>query len=73
MTQNMKGRIAIVTGGTKGIGRAAALTLSRQGAVVVVTGRDTKGGSETARLVKNPAGTGPTCPTMSPAKPIGNA
>lgn len=73
MTQNMKGCTVIITGGTKGIGRAAALTLSRQGAVVVVTGRDAKGGSETARLVKESGGTGPTCPTMSPAKPIGNA
>ncbi len=62
MTQNMRGRIAIVTGGTKGIGRAAALTLSRQGAVVVVTGRDAKGGSETARLVKESGGDGAYMP-----------
>jgi NAD(P)-dependent dehydrogenase (short-subunit alcohol dehydrogenase family) len=58
----MSGRFAdktiIITGATKGIGRAAAVALALEGANVVATGRDTTGGAETARLV---AETGRDC------------
>ncbi len=37
---SLKGRLALVTGSTRGIGLAAAETLSRQGATVVINGRD---------------------------------
>lgn len=40
MNQTLNGRIAIITGGTKGIGKAIAEKLSRQGATVVVTARN---------------------------------
>ena len=33
MDLGLKGRVAAVTGGTKGIGQATALTLTREGAV----------------------------------------
>lgn len=36
----LAGRIALVTGSTRGIGLAAALALARQGATVVINGRD---------------------------------
>ncbi len=37
---SLKGRLALVTGSTRGIGLAAAQTLARQGATVVINGRE---------------------------------
>jgi NAD(P)-dependent dehydrogenase (short-subunit alcohol dehydrogenase family) len=45
-------KIAIVTGGTSGIGRAAAVSLGAAGATVVVAGRRTAEGNETVKLVQ---------------------
>jgi NAD(P)-dependent dehydrogenase (short-subunit alcohol dehydrogenase family) len=45
MAQSMSGRIALVTGASRGIGRAAALALSREGAHVILVAR-TVGGLE---------------------------
>lgn len=38
-TMNLNGKIALVTGGTRGIGAAAALALAREGADVAIAGR----------------------------------
>lgn len=56
MTGRLTNRIIIVTGATKGIGRATCLTLAREGAAIVGTGRDETGGAETLRLVSEAGG-----------------
>lgn len=40
MDLGLKGRVAIVTGGSRGVGRACAAALLREGARVVIAGRD---------------------------------
>ena len=52
----MKDKIALITGGASGIGRAVALAWAREGAHVVVSDVDEKGGAETVALVQK-AGT----------------
>lgn len=56
MSGKLKGRTIIVTGATKGIGQSTCVTLAREGANIVATGRDTKGGAETLRLVVEAGG-----------------
>jgi NAD(P)-dependent dehydrogenase (short-subunit alcohol dehydrogenase family) len=43
-SQSLSGRIALVTGATSGIGRATAIQLAREGAEVIVHGRDPERG-----------------------------
>jgi NAD(P)-dependent dehydrogenase (short-subunit alcohol dehydrogenase family) len=48
----LKGKIAAVTGGSKGIGRAAALALARQGADVMVISRKVEEGQKVAAEIQ---------------------
>ena len=58
----LDGRIAVVTGASRGIGRGTAIALGEQGATVYVTGRTTGAGEltidATARLVDEAGGVG---------------
>jgi NAD(P)-dependent dehydrogenase (short-subunit alcohol dehydrogenase family) len=45
-SKTLEGKIALVTGATSGIGKAAALQLAGEGAKVIVHGRDSDRGSE---------------------------
>jgi NAD(P)-dependent dehydrogenase (short-subunit alcohol dehydrogenase family) len=55
-TPSLASKVAIVTGGTSGIGRAAAIAFAREGARVVVAGRRDKEGSEVVAEIKAAGG-----------------
>lgn len=52
----LPGRRALVTGSTSGIGRSIALALAREGAAVVVSGRDEAAGTAVAEEIRQSGG-----------------
>jgi NAD(P)-dependent dehydrogenase (short-subunit alcohol dehydrogenase family) len=56
MTQQLEGKVAVVTGGGSGIGRACVLDLAKAGARVVVADIDAAGGAETVERVMQAQG-----------------
>ena len=50
-------RVAVITGGGSGIGRATAVRFAEQGAVSVVVDIDAKGAATTVELIEKDGGT----------------
>lgn len=54
----LDGKIGLVTGAGSGIGRSTAIAMAREGAKVVVSDVDDKGGAETVKMVTDAGGDG---------------
>ena len=53
MSNFFSGKIVLVTGGTSGIGKAAALAFARQGSMVIICGRNRKTGEMITKEIKH--------------------
>lgn len=55
--KEFEGKVALVTGGGSGIGRATALAFAREGAQIVIGNRNVQRGEETVSLIRDAGGT----------------
>ena len=56
VARDLEGKVAVVTGATSGIGRAAALQLAEQGATVIIHGRDAERGAAVVKKIESSGG-----------------
>jgi len=51
-SKRLEGQVAVITGASRGIGREIAITFAKEGARLVVTGRDQAALQETVEAIK---------------------
>ena len=56
MTGRLNGKVALITGGSAGMGRASARLFAREGAKVIVADVAVDGGEETVQMIKDAGG-----------------
>ena len=56
MAGRVSGKVALITGGGSGIGRATAIVFGREGAKVVIADYNRDGGEQTVHMIKNAGG-----------------
>src|SRR6266567_5814693 len=56
MPGTLNGKVALVTGGASGIGRATALTFAREGAKLVIADMNEDGGQQTVHMITEQGG-----------------
>lgn len=56
MTGSFEGRVAVVTGGGRGIGRAHSVELAGEGAFVIINDLDHDAAAETVAVIESASG-----------------